>query len=106
MNALPELTKPERLLITSIATAVTRNRERGITRSVKTKEVARAAHRSHGWVAATANKRLFERRWRDLPKDGGPGYVDGLGLVHICGNGYVWLTEKGKAAAALIEAGL
>lgn len=65
----------------------------GAISSPKSKDVAWRAGRSAGWAAATARKRIFDERYDDTVGM----HINGMGFVHVAGNGHMWLTPAGWA---------
>lgn len=93
------LTPPEMLLLRTLAEVDRDLLADGQTRSTESKRVSRRAGKSSSWAAATARKRLFVERYDEkLRRD-----VRGLGLVHVAGNGYIWLTSVGWALVLAVE---
>jgi hypothetical protein len=88
---MARLTVPEQILITCLAQEHAHLLSQGRTSSPKTADVSWRARKSAGWAATTANKRLFDERYDQSERR----HIDGLGFVHVAGNGYIWLTPAG-----------
>ncbi len=88
---MARLTVPEHILITCLAQEHAHLLSHGSTSSPKTADVSWRARKSAGWAASTANKRLFDERYDQSERR----HIDGLGFVHVAGNGYIWLTPAG-----------
>lgn len=93
------LTPPEMLLLRTLAAEERSLLAEGQTRSAESKWVSRRARKSSSWAAATAQKRLFDEHYDE--KLGRT--VRGRGLVHVAGNGYIWLTPAGWSVVLAME---
>lgn len=93
------LTQPEILLLRVLADEARDLLANGATRSPESKWVSRRARKSPSWAAATAQKRIFDKRYDE--KLGRT--VHGRGLVHVAGNGSIWLTLAGWAVVLTME---
>ncbi|MGK9200447.1 hypothetical protein [Sinorhizobium meliloti] len=87
------LTVAEVELLSALAAEHAALLREGAIRSPKSKDVAWRAGRSAGWAAATARKRIFDERYDDTVGM----HVNGMGFVHVAGNGHMSLTPAGWA---------
>jgi hypothetical protein len=95
-----KLTKPERLLLTSLAAAHRYALIDGSTASPKGVFVSRIARKSSGWAAYVVAKRLgSHRKDEDEARRG-----TGLNFVEARRNGHMWLTPAGWAVVHAMEA--
>ena len=95
---VPELTKPEQLLLQCIVDVQMDLFLESAVRSPESKVVSWKARKSNGWAVTTAGKRLdIHRHAKAAETD-----VPSLGLTDIAGNGYINLTDEGwRVCAAL-----
>lgn len=97
-ESVPELTKPETLLLQSLVDAQMDLFLNSEVRSPESKSVSWKARKSNGWAVTTAGRRLDIRQHAKAAESDVPS----LGLVRIAGNGYIDLTDEGwRVCAAL-----
>lgn len=94
------LTDAELLLIRSVAAAERALLAQRNNRTPKGWEVGLHAGKAPGWCAATARRRVFDRRFDQKTRRD----ITGLGFVHQSPNGHVWLTPAGWALVMAAEA--